>query len=445
MSFITFSLKATSDDAQKEDLSIGVSVSDKGVDLLLNSQNKTTKISASDSLRINFSLHCNKPAPKNNKPTNIVKYNEKTNSFEGKYRHKSDLNIIEFDRVLSIVLADNDNAKILCKKIEEFKARLKSPLSMIERRFYIQELDRLEQKVKKSQDAIQEYKNDVEHILDEYRNKKSMMSRTNLAERYINITTKYVNYDLYLQHNDHFICVGCRESLSDQIIESNANIVCVKCQCINVSRNKVKVENEKSTHSSAKKGKNEDTFLKSFTRLLCKQRVDIPNELKTKLDDYFTQREDMKPGSQIKKMPSIRDGTKLIKKGTSLELMIDALEECGYNTMYSDVRYLCVWYWGWKVEDYSHLKEDIIYRYRITGGIYSKIKEGSSNLKADFHLCKILRTMGIDCKLNDFKPVKGIKTLGGYESYWLEIIKEIKNDDKYNHYNGKEIIWKFED
>jgi len=143
-------------------------------------------------------------------------------------------------------------------------------------------------------------------------------------------------------------------------------------------------------------------------------------------------------------MTHILDGTKWVKENTSIETMNDALETLEYNNMYNHVRYLCFWYWGWKSKkDYEYLKEDVVHRYRITCAIYNKIKDGSSNLKADFHLCKILNTLGVDCKLNDFKPIKGVKTLEGYENYWTEIVREIKNNDKYHNHDGKKIDWNF--
>lgn len=451
MSFITFKLKATSDDAQKDNLSIGVSFNSNGVDLLFNSQNKNTKITANDALKIDFSQYCHKPVIKKTKKTKKIIYDEKKNIFVGKYRHKSELDILEFDRILNMVLSGDDvtdksgqKAKVLFEMKNEIEKKLSGNLSNINRRFFTQELKKIENKINKSIWAIDSYRNEVRDILELYSRKKSIEAKTNLVERFLKASSKYVTYDLYLQHKDHFICIGCRSSLSDQIIESNTNVVCEKCQCINVSRNKVKVENEKSTHYQSKKTKNEETFLGSFTRFLCKQRVDIPNELEIKLDEFFRQK-NLNIGVDIKKDPLILDGTKWIKNNTNIELMIEALEDLGYNTMYSHVRYLCVWYWGWKVKDYEHLKEDVIHRYRVTGAIYNKLKDGSSNLKADFHLCKILNTLGVDCKITDFKPIKGNKTLENYENYWKGIVYEIKNNEKYQHHNGKKIDWIFDD
>ena len=126
--------------------------------------------------------------------------------------------------------------------------------------------------------------------------------------------------------------------------------------------------------------------------------------------------------------------------------MIEALQKCKFNRLYQYVRHICVTYWGWVLTDISESKDQIFIRYRITSNIYNKIKAGSSNLNTNFHLLKILKSLGLDCRPNDFKRIKGKNTIKKYEYFWKKIVNEIVNnpDNEYYHYhNGEKIKWVF--
>ena len=422
-----------SEEANPKNITLGFGIGPNGISFYEEKTNTTAKTG----IKVNFNDYARDVVIKKREKPNI-NYRKEDNTFFGKYRKKSEIDIEMIDKKIKDTLDDSSIIKDLLSKKEDMEKKMLSSLSMISRKSLQRRYEEIKETIKRSISSTERYINESIEILNEYCNKRSSLSRDSIVNRYIELASKYVKFDLYPQHKYYSVCTGCYEPLDEQA--SVGLLVCTRCYNINQNFNKIVVDNEKVSRSY--KGKNEDTFYKSMDRVMCKNKIVMTKELENLLDLYF-KRKGVSKGKIIRDLPLVRRGVKYIRGNTSVKLMIEALEYNNKSKYYGNVLSLCVVYWGWIIDSFMGTEKEIIIRYRITSDIYDDIKKKKSNLKADFHLMCILRTMGYDCKLEDFKPIKGIETLKTYRRYWEDIRKIILEDKKYWQYHGQRIDWKF--
>jgi hypothetical protein len=357
-----------------------------------------------------------------------------------KYDHKKDINIIDIDKVVLDLIkclknenSDND------KKINKLESKLKGQITIIERKYINDEIQKLKKKTLNTNNKKMKYINEVENIIKNY---DDISHDDGIVNDYLRIVKKYVNVELIRNKIKSNLCIGCKREL--RTIGVCEIVICGFCNCENTFKNKVVNEHDKVNTSVIRK-KNEENFICEYQLFNNEKSPKLPENFENKLDEYFKHTK-FPVGSEIKKRPLIDNGLKKTRQGTKIDIMIEALQKCKFNKYYRYVRHICVLYWGWVLKDISKYKEQIFARYRITSNIYNKIKLGSSNLNTDFHLFKILRSMELDCRPNDFKAVKGRNTIKNYESHWQKIVNEITgnpNNKYYHYYNGQKIDWKF--
>lgn len=437
---VKFTLVST--EATKEDVSIRLSLNDEKAKVTFKSDylGQETQFDSSI-LNINKEILKRRPKLKEeNEETNDMSYNKENNTIVAKYCNKSDIDILKINSIIIGVLSNPTNKLSWINKQEELLIKLDQPLSIMRRKTLRKAYEKIELKVNRNKNKKTEYLTLTNNLLEEY--KSSTPSRKlSIVSKYLDVTKEYVNYDLYVQHKDRNICIGCGYSFSE-CVWYRQGIVCPKCNVVNISHNRM-LDTEKIPTQNIKGNKRKElTFMTRLNEFFCTKDIDTPNDLKDKLDEYFEHKHPNLMPKKIKTLPLIKDGdTKLRRGDTSISIMTEALEECNFSKMYAHVRYICKMYWNWQIHDFSHRKNDIIIRYRITSAIYDQIKEGSSNLKADFHLFKILQTIGLACTLDDFKPIKGDQTLTSYENYWLRIEKKILKNKEYQYHHNELIDW----
>ncbi len=433
---LSLKFNIVSEEANPKKITLGFGIGPNGISFY----EETNAVVKDERINVDFNDYTKEVVVKKRKTPNI-KYRKEDNTFFGKYRKKSDIDIEFIDKKIKNTLDDKDIINGLITTKEDLKRKMLSSLSMITRKSLQRQYSIIKEKISCYEYKMEQYNSISSKILDEYREKRSSSSRDSTVNKYLELASKYVNFDLYPQHKHYSVCSGCYHPIDDQIMAGIS--VCGSCNNINQNYNKIVIDNEKS--SGNHKRKNEDTFYKSIGRIMCKNKVVMSEELENMLDSYF-ERKGIQSGKIIRKMSLVPRGIKQIRGNTSVKLMIEALEYNNKSKYYGNVLSLCVTYWGWVIDSFmgGGAEKEIIIRYRITSSIYEDIKEKSSNLKADFQLMCILKTMGYDCKLEDFKPIKGVETLKTYRKYWNIIKKTIKKDQKHWKYHGKNINWIFD-
>lgn len=431
-----------STEATKEDVSISLTLNDTKAKLTIRSDHLDQETQFDSSI-LNQNKEILKRRPKLKEECEdegTVSYNKENNTIRAKYCNKSDIDILKIHSIITGVLSNNNDELGWIKKREELLIELDQPLSIIRRKTLRKAYEKIESKINQNKNKKTEYLTLTTDLLEEYKSSTSNR-KLSIVSKYLEVTKIYVNYDLYVQHKDRNICIGCGYSFSE-CVWYRQGIVCPKCSVVNVSHNRM-LDTEKIPTQNIKGNKRKElTFMTRLNEFFCTKDIDIPNDLKEKLNEYFEHKYPTLMPKKIKTLPLVRDGDTKYKRGdTSISIMTEALEKCNFSKMYAHVRYICKIYWNWRVCDFSHKKNDIIIRYRITSAIYDQIKEGSSNLKADFHLFKILQTIGLVCTLEDFKPIKGDQTLTSYENYWLRIEKKILKNKEYQYHHNELIDW----
>lgn len=375
--------------------------------------------------------------------TPSIQFDSSTGVLTGWYRDRTDFDLIKIDREVTSYLKKLGNTSNLERELENLRKEGEQPMTKIKRRKHQKKEKELQEKIDRFSQLYHNYYQDTSEIIYDYSLNRSLQARDSIVSCYLRISRRYIRHDLTVKNNDTRLCTGCQHQLDPKLF-SQERLICQYCGCINPKYNKVVISGESGFgNRSQHNNKNEETFIKALDQFMCRQKVTINEEVFQDLDAYF-QRQGYPTREGIEQQPLIREGTKLIRPGTSVRIMTEGLENCHYSKYYPHVRYLSAKYWKWKLDDLEHLYSDIMIRYRITLPIYTNIKEGSSNLKADFHLYKILRSMRVECYLSDFKPVKVSTTLQTYLDYWNQIEEEIKNNPEYHYYFGNKINWYFD-
>lgn len=425
--------KPISKKGTKNDLFFSFNFNSESLNLKFGSKSLNKQFSVSNDNESNPKFE-EKRAKKIRRDT--ISYNPKDNSIVCTYSEMENIDISRINEIIINVLRDDvKNRNILESKIEKIDLFLSEPCSSLQQKYYIKEKQNIEREISKKDKLYNEYHIKTKNILED-----SISNKTDLVEQFLDITSDYVRYDLIKKNKKKNICVGCGINIDEIVVLSGSVFVCHICGCENTSFNKVTNNTNQNTGTKSKKRKNDKNFENAYLRYIGEQNIKLPGNLEEKLDNYF-KHVGFSVGSEVKKIELVDDETKLIRPGTSIDKMIEALKGCNLNEYYIHVRYICRVYWGWVLKNYDNLKDELLFRYQVTSSKYDSIKKGSSSLNMNFHLLKLFRTMSCPCKPNDFKKVKVPSTIKDYEVYWKKIIKKVKEDDDCAHFNGKLLHW----
>ena len=191
-----------------------------------------------------------------------------------------------------------------------------------------------------------------------------------------------------------------------------------------------------SSGSNSKSGTKEDDktereiFNKAFLSHQAKRPVNIPEEVYKRLDEYFSSFEHLEPLTRgnILKIKLLASGK---RKGTSKELMRDALSATGNASYYDRENLICVNYWKWKLADLSSVEAQVMIDFDETQKAYHWMKKTKhpllnrdSNLNIGYRLYQHLRARGIKCKKADFKIIGGRDILIDYDKIWQVMVEK---------------------
>lgn len=335
-----------------------------------------------------------------------------------------DIDILQIDKTifyrynkLKENLDKNKNYIVELKK-EYDKSRIESKKKDL--------LDKLEKETK----YIYNIENDI--ILNRYLEISKMYIHSfkegirdlNLIKEYLEIANNYIMIDIIKKLDDNINCEGCGKEL--ECFEENIEgfNVCPYCHCINNYIKPFKCVKDPEHYLLNTGDDDINNFIKVLSKFEGKNVSNIPEELYTKLDNYFLNK-GMEVGSFYKELPCDEEGK---KEGTSKKKMWTALETLGYNQYYDEISHITHIYWGWKLPDLSLYKNQIIKDYQLTQQIWQKIKKDynrSASLGTSFRLLSHLKAVDYPCcKKEDFKIQDMVESLRLHDDAWRRMCEE---------------------
>jgi hypothetical protein len=243
--------------------------------------------------------------------------------------------------------------------------------------------------------------------------------RLSIIKSYLKIAEEYLPLDITLDCSQcsGYKCPGCDSSDIDEFqLVSDGMAVC-KCGHQEVTLVDFSTFKDSSRVNVSGRSDYEDksTFIKAFDQFMGERIPHIPDRLYEMLDDYFIKKK-FYTGEQIREMDIPVVNNK--KNITSVNLLVEALSATGNSAYYNYINYIGSIYWGWILDDLSHLRDFIMHDYDITQKVYIDIKERESSLNVQIRLFLHLKARGYKCKWSDFKTINNRASLEYHHRMW---------------------------
>ena len=306
----------------------------------------------------------------------------------------------------------------------------------------------INKEIKKLQSIINDYENNISynkyisesaHLLEEYNkvasnaskgvvffkkqaekeDKSIITHRLYIIREYIDVAKNYIRLKLNHKMDNKTTCDSCGADISKNLVDEDLGlIICPKCgyERENISYNSTYKDIQRVNLSNRNNYDDCENFRKALLRFQGKQNHRPPSKLYEQLDDYFTRIK--KPVSKdILSLPLSEDGK---KKGTSREMMFEALSETNNSAYYDDINLILHIYWGWELPDISYLEEKIMEDYINTQQVYNSIvqKDRNASLNIQFRLYVHLKAVGYPCSKDDFKIQTSRDSLIFHNEMW---------------------------
>ena len=316
------------------------------------------------------------------------------------------------------------------------------------------EIKLIKQKIEKLNEKIYDYKNKIslkkyieitKPLLEKYNKVASSVSkgivffkktkekeddqiinyRLKIIRDYLDIAKDYIRLELRQKMDTSIFCPGCGMNLSKIFIDQDSGLsLCPSCgyEKESVSYNSSYKDSLRVNTSIRNNYDDCENFRKALLRFQGRQNNRPPAKLYEQLDSYFVKIK--KPvSSEILKLPLSEDGK---KKGTSREMMFEALSETNNSAYYDDINLILHIYWGWELPNISHLEEKIMEDYINTQQVFNSIakKDRNASLNIQFRLYVHLKAVNYPCTKDDFKIQTSRDSLIFHNEIWKQMCEE---------------------
>lgn len=306
----------------------------------------------------------------------------------------------------------------------------------------------IEQEIRKLESIVLDYKekksynqylNETKYYLDEYNKVASNTSkgivffkkvqakedeslikrRLYLIREFLDIAKNYIKLEINHKVNSTIACIGCGKDIHKNTVEEDSGlVVCPSCgyERENISHNSTYKDISRVNLYNRNNYDDCENFRKALLRFQGKQTHKPPAKLYSQLDAYFVKIK-KPPGADICKLPLTEDGK---KKGTSREMMFEALSETNNSAYYDDINLILHVYWGWILPNITHIEDRIMEDYINTQYIYNSIsqKDRNASLNIQFRLFVHLKAIGYSCTKDDFKIQTSRDSLIFHNDMW---------------------------
>lgn len=245
---------------------------------------------------------------------------------------------------------------------------------------------------------------------------------SDILERYLELTENKDNDEEYLTERERIIAEYLEFARKIIKIDQQTTVDAIPPEVISSGNNgKAAKEDDKTER---------EIFNKAFLGHQAKRIVNIPEEVYERLDGYFSSYDHLEnlTRQNISKVKLLKNGK---RKGTSKELMREALSATGNASYYDRENPICVNYWKWKLVDLSNIETQVMIDFDETQKVYRWMKETKhpvlnrkSNLNIGYRLYQHLRARGVNCRKNNFKIIGGRDILIDYDKIWEVMVEK---------------------
>ena len=334
--------------------------------------------------------------------------------------------------------------------LEEYKEEIQNQENLIigKHSFSINEVKKMKNEIKILKEQIYDYEHDISlneyrkvalPIIEEYNkvashkskgfvvfkkkveeeSKEKIDYRLQIIRQYLDHAREYIQIEMIHKMDLKANCPVCGLDFSKIFTDEDSGL----CNCPNCG-----YEREAISHTSTYKDSQRvnignrnnyddcENFRKALMRYQGKQPHKPPEKLYEQLDDYF-ENIGKAHRNDIKKLPKTSEGR---KKGTSRQLMFEALGETNNSAYYDDINLIMHIYWGWDLPDVSDLEEKIMEDYINTQQVYNAIpnKDRNASLNIQFRLYVHLKALDLPCNKEDFKIQTSRDSLEFHQAMW---------------------------
>lgn len=234
----------------------------------------------------------------------------------------------------------------------------------------------------------------------------TIIYRLYIIEEYLKIAKKYIDIQIRYTEVEDAKCPACGVLLEEsEPDEEQLGLFVCKCgyQTENITSESYYKDSSRVNLANRNNYEDSENFKKVLMRFQGKQPQPPPDELYNQLEEYFI-KIGHKTGEEIRSLPINEFGK---KEGTSRKLMETALSGTSNSAFYDDIWLIMHVYWGWKLNDVSHLEHKIMEDYNTTQLILISLpinrKSREASLNTQLRLYWHLRAVGYSCSKDDFK------------------------------------------
>ena len=249
--------------------------------------------------------------------------------------------------------------------------------------------------------------------------KEKVDYRLNIIQKYLECAKDFIRLEIVHKVPIRAMCQNCGIDLSKVYIDDYCGLAtCPRCgyEKESISHHSTFKDSQRVNIGNRNNYDDCENFRKVLMRFQGKQPNRPPLKLYEQLDEYF--RKICKQiGDEIRSQPITSDGR---KKGTSRQMMFEALGETSNSAYYDDINLIMHNYWGWELPDISELEEKIMEDYMITQQVYNSIpnKDRNASLNIQFRLYVHLKAIGYPCSKEDFKIQTSRDSLEFHQEMW---------------------------
>lgn len=243
--------------------------------------------------------------------------------------------------------------------------------------------------------------------------------RLRLIRDYLHFAKDYIRLEIIHKVHVKAVCPICGLDFTKIFVDEESGLcTCPECgyERESISHHSTFKDSQRVNIGNRNNYEDCENFRKVLMRFQGKQPNRPPGKLYEHLDEYF--KKIRKPiGDEIQTLPLSSEGK---KKGTSRQMMIEALIETNNTAYYDDINLIMHIYWGWELPDISELENKIMEDYMLTQQVYNTIpnKDRDASLNIQFRLFVHLKAIGYPCIKEDFKIQTSRDSLEFHQEMW---------------------------
>jgi hypothetical protein len=239
--------------------------------------------------------------------------------------------------------------------------------------------------------------------------------RVAVIERYLDLVSTFVVVHRNRGCQKLARCPSCNEHI-EKAEETNGMSVCSCGYQISV------FASLSSSGLSSTKTNYDDrnNFIRGMRRIQGKSAAKFPEDLCTRLDEYF----ERTGGPSRKSLEDVPLDCHGEKPDTTMEIMKVALHNTGFSAYYNEIPFINHLYWGWTLMDFGDREAEMLELYDETQPIYENIpeKERTASLTMNFRIYGQLLQIGWPARRERFLLQDSEKSLELHQKYFKIMI-----------------------